>query len=93
MSADDTTGTVISLPGLAGCQAPGTTHPDIVQCLRGLLDQAERGEICGFGYAVVRPQRGGISTGWEPGTASGVDMLAAAAGLHARVSLVWVQSL
>lgn len=84
--------TVVSLPGVAGCQAPGEADQAILSCLRDLLAEAERGEIVGFLYGIVRPQRSGISTGWEPGSAATADMLAAANGVNARITLAWVQN-
>ncbi len=83
---------ILTIPGLAGSHPPNTAVDEIVEKLKDLLAEAERGEIVGFLFGSVRPTRAGISTGWVPGTATATDMLAAASGVYNRISLVWVQS-
>lgn len=62
-----------------GTPIPGTAHPDVIEGLEKLLEEARRGEIVAFGYAVVRPSS--QATGWRGGEDMNKFLLHSAAAL------------
>jgi hypothetical protein len=68
------------------CPAGPIAEPDqtIIDKLRELLAEAERGEIKGFGVFYVLGNDA-IGTGWTPGCADSFQMVAGAAKLFHRV--------
>lgn len=64
---------------LKGAPLPDTADPDVIEGLEKLLEEARRGEIVAFGYAVVRPSS--QATGWRGGEGVNKFMLHSAAAL------------
>lgn len=76
------------VPLHGGPVATGHSHPDVVELLEALLEEAKRGEVAGVAIAVVD---GGDSlrTEWAQGNSSTSRLVGAIALMQYRISKAW----